>query len=291
MKTAALILVIVSVGASAQEMQAPDFDGLLGGGAAPAVSVGATAAAAKEAPAAEGQDASPIYRAMSEVDVYSELANPDAEDYADVPGVGTLRLGTQLRPGEEVQMIRQNGDWAYVNIPVQNYSGWINRASVATDPSLSRLFPAQRSMEKDEPRDPMRQAFIKETEKFDGTPYKWGGMSKKGVDCSGLVKSSMDSTGLGRSVPRTAADQQKAAKKIEKGSDLQPGDLVFTSKGRGSRISHVVVYIGNGQIREAMQSGTQVQPKSFQSRFGVSPENAVSGNKAGSHTLYFGTFF
>lgn len=248
----------------------------------------------REAP---GKDASPVYRAIRSdkgVDVYSELASPEAEDQAAIPGAGSLRLGTQLRAGESVQVVRENGDWLYVNVPGQNYSGWVRRQELSPDPdgSLAAQFPAQRSVAADEQTTPLRQAFVKETESWDGTSYKWGGITKGvGVDCSGLVKGAMDAVGLGKSVPRTAADQQKAAKPVASGRDLAPGDLIFTAKGGGDKISHVVVYVGNGEIREAMMSGTKVQKKPFQGRFGTSPENLSNGGKAGSHKIYFGTFF
>lgn len=70
-----------------------------------------------------------------------------------------------------------------------------------------------------------------------GTPYKWGGTSRSGMDCSGLLVSSFKSAGI--TLPRTSADQSRYGKKVSL-YELQPGDLVFFSakQGRG-KITHV----------------------------------------------------
>lgn len=70
-----------------------------------------------------------------------------------------------------------------------------------------------------------------------GTPYKWGGTTRSGLDCSGLLVTSFKSAGI--DLPRTSADQSKYGKKVSMYS-LQPGDLLFFSakKGRG-KITHV----------------------------------------------------
>lgn len=88
-----------------------------------------------------------------------------------------------------------------------------------------------------------------------GTPYRYGGDSpKQGFDCSGLVYYSFDQ--LGVKVPRTAADQRKAAGRIKR-DELAPGDLVFFRNGRG-RIDHVGIYAGDGRFIHAPNAGKVV---------------------------------
>jgi cell wall-associated NlpC family hydrolase len=87
-----------------------------------------------------------------------------------------------------------------------------------------------------------------------GTPYRFGGESPKGFDCSGLVYYSFDK--LGVKVPRTAADQRSAAERIKR-DDLAPGDLVFFRNGRG-RIDHVGIYAGEGRFIHAPNAGKVV---------------------------------
>ena len=77
---------------------------------------------------------------------------------------------------------------------------------------------------------------LTEAETYLGTPYRYGGMTRKGIDCSAFVLSVFGAT-AGMSLPRVAASQAQEGEKVDK-SDLQKGDLVFFSQGRG-RISHV----------------------------------------------------
>ncbi len=72
---------------------------------------------------------------------------------------------------------------------------------------------------------------------YTGTPYRYGGTTKRGMDCSGLLCVSYKSAGL--TLPRTSSEQSKFGKSI-KIDELKPGDLVFFSKKKGRRkITHV----------------------------------------------------
>lgn len=77
---------------------------------------------------------------------------------------------------------------------------------------------------------------LAEAQTYLGTPYRYGGTTRRGIDCSAFVLS-VFGTVAGMNLPRVAASQAKEGDEIEK-ENLQKGDLVFFSHGRG-KISHV----------------------------------------------------
>ena len=89
-----------------------------------------------------------------------------------------------------------------------------------------------------------------------GKPYVYGDAGPNSFDCSGLVQYCYNqfSDEIGFSLPRTTYDLVKKGTKVDANNmdEWEPGDLVFPHAG------HVVVYIGNGQCIEAMQTGTNV---------------------------------
>jgi len=92
-----------------------------------------------------------------------------------------------------------------------------------------------------------------------GTPYQFGGADSQGFDCSGLAAFAYERVGL--EIPRTAADQGKAAKPIASGK-LAPGDLVFFRMG-SRHINHVGIYIGDGGFVHAPRRGGTVSSASL----------------------------
>mgnify|MGYP000901491414 FL=1 len=88
--------------------------------------------------------------------------------------------------------------------------------------------------------------------KYIGTPYLWGGTTPKGFDCSGLIHYLYGKQGI--SIPRNSREQFS---RLQATSDPQPGDLVFFRK-KGV-INHVGLYLGNGQMLHAPQTGMSVR--------------------------------
>lgn len=88
-----------------------------------------------------------------------------------------------------------------------------------------------------------------------GAPYKFGGHGPRAFDCSGLVSFIHEEIGI--DVPRTAAEQYRAATPVSM-NELEPGDLLFF-KTRGSGISHVAIYAGSNRFVHAPQTGQSIE--------------------------------
>jgi cell wall-associated NlpC family hydrolase len=81
-------------------------------------------------------------------------------------------------------------------------------------------------------------AVIKTARSYTGTPYKWGGTTRAGIDCSALTGHAYEAVNI--PLPRTADAQALKGEKIKKMNELQPGDLVFFATGKKRRkITHV----------------------------------------------------
>jgi cell wall-associated NlpC family hydrolase len=86
-----------------------------------------------------------------------------------------------------------------------------------------------------------------------GLPYRYGGMSPKGFDCSGFVRYVFGSMGI--DLDRTSGSQAKQGDPIDL-AHIQPGDLLFFStRGMRKGISHVGIYLGEGRFIHASNWG------------------------------------
>ena len=99
-----------------------------------------------------------------------------------------------------------------------------------------------------------RSLLVKVVKTFLGVPYKLGGSTLKGIDCSGLVRKIYEIFNI--ELPRTTREQFTIGKKIGK-EQLEEGDLVFFRRHGNS--SHVGIYIGDNQFVHASSSNRQVK--------------------------------
>lgn len=92
------------------------------------------------------------------------------------------------------------------------------------------------------------QEVIVAAEKYLGTPYRYGGTTFSGIDCSALIQNAFRAEGI--SVPRTSRAQYNIGRFVP-ASQLKPGDLVFFSFVSNHQVSHVGIYIGDGKFINA----------------------------------------
>jgi murein DD-endopeptidase len=88
-----------------------------------------------------------------------------------------------------------------------------------------------------------------------GKPYRFGGSSPAGFDCSGLVQYSYRQAGV--ALPRNT-DQQRSVSRLVKVADLRRGDLLFFNQ-EGKKYGHLGIYIGDGKFIHAPSSGKSVR--------------------------------
>ena len=96
----------------------------------------------------------------------------------------------------------------------------------------------------------LAQKIITTGKKYIGVPYVWGGSTPSGFDCSGFVQYVFRQHGI--QLPRTSAQQYSVGTWVAK-SNLLPGDLVFFNTS-GSGVSHLGIYLGNGEFLHASTS-------------------------------------
>lgn len=124
-----------------------------------------------------------------------------------------------------------------------------SRAGAADPPAAGRADsePADRGVRGAPAR---RAEAARVATRYVGAPYRWGGSSPSGFDCSGLVSYSF--TRVGITLPRTVAEQFQEGVRVSR-RELRPGDVVFFDGLR-----HNGIYIGNGRFVHAARSARAV---------------------------------
>ena len=99
------------------------------------------------------------------------------------------------------------------------------------------------------------RAVLAVAQQFVGLPYRYGGTTPAGFDCSGYTGFVYRAAGV--RLPRTATQQMHATRRV---SDPRPGDLVFFPSGR-SRAYHVGIYAGDGYMYDSPRAGRSVSKR------------------------------
>ncbi|MDF3818700.1 NlpC/P60 family protein [Leptospira sp. 96542] len=140
-------------------------------------------------------------------------------------------------------------------ISINELGEWEKRERPKLDPSI--LFEEQVSQLPDGLSVSFESNLIQVSQSWVGTPYRYGGYSKSGIDCSGLTKNILIDSRIGvpeKIIPRSARDQASIGKLVNR-SNLKIGNLVFFSASPNqSKITHVGLVLKNFQFIHASTS-------------------------------------
>ncbi len=167
----------------------------------------------------------------------------------------TVGLGAEAR----WRGLTQGGDEG-VQVGARIGLGMRRKASTPPPPGAS---PAAVSGAPDSPArpapagTPQAMAIVQTALGAMGSPYTWGGSSADGFDCSGLIQYAYAAHGI--ALPRTSTQQARQGVAVERDLGvLAPGDiLTFASGSGGTQVSHVGLYLGNGEFIHSATNGVQ----------------------------------
>ena len=201
----------------------------------------------------------------------------DSHTLSDLVGGDILRLKD---PARSLKKGKLKGRWTEIILP-SGREGFVPSALLKPHNGFISIAQGEGSAESID--DETTEAIIAEAWKLHGSPYLWGGMSSKGVDCSGLVRICFLMNGI--LLPRNASQQIKCGERLPMEIDrsyweeaarktdpeglkkemqrrienLEKGDLVFfgtpaSVPGGKDRVTHVGIYLGNGNIIHSSQT-------------------------------------
>ena len=148
--------------------------------------------------------------------------------------------------GEGEDLVVEDTKDGWYKVEVDDQKGYISGDYVEVTEKLPTASTVK-ELEYGEGYTDSRVSLVQFALQFVGNRYVWGGTSlTNGIDCSGFTMQVYARYGVG--LPHHAASQPAYGKRIS-ASEAKPGDLFFY--GSGSSISHVGIYIGNGQIVHA----------------------------------------
>jgi gamma-D-glutamyl-L-lysine dipeptidyl-peptidase len=141
---------------------------------------------------------------------------------------GDAERVTELLRGEPVRVEEHRAGWTRIRT-AYDYPGWVRDEELAAGAT----------------GDP-----VEEARHFLGTPYLWGGLTERGIDCSGLVH--IAHRRIGRLVPRDADQQEEAGTPVAE-TDLRSGDLITYAEDGATRATHIAFWVGDGPILHSTQ--------------------------------------
>jgi cell wall-associated NlpC family hydrolase len=174
----------------------------------------------------------------------------------------------------EIAVIKQSGPWSAI-LMKDSSTGWIPTrylqfTNASVDISQIRINNGFDNISRTGPKGyaiagnfSSNHPMVATALTWMGTPYVYGGESRRGIDCSALVQNSFASNGI--RLPRTAAQQARVGRVVQT-SELQPGDRLYFSAS-GTRIDHTGLYMGDGLFVHASGTGRRVIVSNLYDRY------------------------
>ena len=204
---------------------------------------------------------SPEYQTSTSMVVRVEEAV--IEVYAE-PETSSEVVGKACK-GETYDVLEMTGDkWARVHIA--GHEGYMNVGDTATTVAETVEEVVVNHSEA------KREEIIEYAKQFIGNPYVWGGTDPhRGADCSGFTSYILRNV-AGVHLSHSSRAQVNEGRRISV-EEVRPGDLVFY--GSGSRINHVAIYAGNGQIVHASTERTGIKISRWDYRAPIAVVNVL----------------
>ena len=159
---------------------------------------------------------------------------------------------TTMAEGESLEVVEETDGW--IKVLLDDEEGYISADYAEVKENLDTAITMTELLYGEGVSD-VRVELCQYAKQFIGNPYVWGGTSlTKGADCSGFTLSVFIKYGI--TLPHYSVSQSQMGKKVSL-SEAKAGDLVFYSNG--SRVNHVAIYIGNGQVVHASSPRTGIK--------------------------------
>lgn len=166
----------------------------------------------------------------------------------DLVGGDVMRIVGREKDPDNL-LIRKSQRWTKVMLP-SGKTGWVRTSQIKPHTGFKSIAKGEGNAESIS--DKLMEKIIGSAMKLKGVPYLWGGMSPKGVDCSGLVRWSYLMNGI--LLPRNASQIVHCGDEVAL-DQMQRGDLVFfgtpAKGGKPQRVTHIGIYLGNNHIIHA----------------------------------------
>jgi len=158
-------------------------------------------------------------------------------------------ITTKVYKGDKVEVLESSNGWSKIKT-TSGKIGWSSEEYLSTSGTSDNTGNSTTPSDKVKAVVDLAYAQL-------GKPYVWGANGPSSFDCSGLM-TYVFKNGAGFNLPRTSREQSQVGTTVSK-SNLQPGDLIFSSTNGTGTVNHVGIYVGNGEMIHSPKPGDVVK--------------------------------